>query len=219
METQQQSYSFEQMMALFNETRIQFKEIDARLDKYAVESAINRKEIEELSKEAKLMSKETDRMFKETSKEIKAVTKNIGDLGNSLGKYTEGLLGPSIRTILEKEFGMKNTFSNTKGKIGNKNYEIDYLGVSNGNINQAMIVEVKSNLKSKDIKQLKEILKIFRDAFPMFANKSEVFGAFATVSCNKKLAEEVYQNGFYLFGIKDEVAHNLTPNNFKAKAY
>lgn len=219
MEATQHSYSFEQMMELFKETRIYFKEIDERLDKYAVESAVNRKEIEELSKETKKMSLETEKIFQETAKEIKAVTKNIGDLGNSFGKYTEGLLGPSIRRILEKEFGMKNTFSNTKGEIGNKKYEIDYLGVSNGNVNQAMIVEVKSNLKAKDIEQLKEILKIFREAFPMFANKNEVFGAFATVNCNKKLAEEVYQNGFYLFGIKDEVAHNITPKSFKAKAF
>lgn len=198
MEATQHSYSFEQMMALFYETRTQIKEMGERMDKFAIES---------------------EKLSRETAKEIKAVTKNIGDIGNSLGKYTEGLLGPSIRTILEKEFGMKNTFSNTKGEIGIKHYEIDYLGVSNGNVNEAMIVEVKSNLKAKDIEQLKEILKIFREAFPMFANKNEIFGAFATVSCNKKLAEEVYQNGFYLFGIKDEVAHNITPKTFKPKAF
>jgi hypothetical protein len=195
--TQTQTPTFQEMMALFAETR-------AMIDKNALEAR-------ESHREAKERSAETEKMLKKLGKEI-------GNLGNSFGKYTEGLLGPSIRKILKNQLGMDTVSRNAESLKQKTRYEIDYLGTVNGDTNRAILVEVKSNLQEKHIEQLKLMIEKFPIAFPEHKGKT-VYGAIATVNYNEELKEKVLENGFYFMNIKDEVAHLDIPKDFVPQGF
>lgn len=196
--------TYEQMMDLFAETR-------TLIDK-------NAKEAEKRHLEAEKEWEKIREQSKITEKKIKDVGKEIGNLGNSFGKYTEGLLGPSIRKILKEKLGMDTVSRSAESLKQKVRYEIDYLGTVNGNSNQAILVEVKSNLQDKHIEQLKKMIDNFRVAFPEHKDK-KVFGAIATVNYDEELREKILENGFYFMNIKDEVAHLDIPKNFEPRGF
>lgn len=188
--TSNQTPTFEQMMALFQETREQF---------------------EKNTIEAEKRQAEIDKQFKELGKQI-------GGLGNSFGKYTEGLLGPSIRKILTKQLGMDSVSRNVERLKQKKKLEIDYLGIVNGQVNEAILVEVKSNLQDKHIEQLKDLVSRFKTAFPEYKNKT-VYGAIAAINYTDDQKEQILNYGFYFMNIIDEVASLDIPKGFKPKSF
>lgn len=190
LNTQNQTPTFQEMMALFTETW-------ATIDRNA--------------QKAKERSAETEKMLKKLGKEI-------GNLGNSFGKYTEGLLGPSIRKILKNQLGMDTVSRNAESLKQKTRYEIDYLGTVNGDTNRAILVEVKSNLQEKHIEQLKLMIEKFSIAFPEYKEKT-VYGAIATVNYSEELKEKVLENGFYFMNIKNEVAHLDIPKDFVPQGF
>lgn len=195
--TSNQTPTFEQMMALFQETREQF---------------------EKNVKEANLRQAEADKRKIEIDKQFKELGKQIGGLGNSFGKYTEGLLGPSIRKILTKQLGMDSVSRNVERLKQKKKLEIDYLGIVNGQVNEAILVEVKSNLQDKHIEQLKDLVSRFKTAFPEYKNKT-VYGAIAAINYTDDQKEQILNYGFYFMNIRDEVASLDIPKGFKPKSF
>lgn len=140
METTQEKkqISYDGVLFLLNEIGVKLAKTEALIDKNA--------EI------AEKRSAETDR-------KLRAVGKQIGDWGNAFGKYTEGLLGPSIRKILKEKLGMDTVSRNAESLKQKTRYEIDYLGTVNGETNKAVLVDVKSNLHEKHIDQLKSMIE------------------------------------------------------------
>lgn len=199
METTQEKklLNYDELMSLFNEIGYKLSKTEALIDKNA--------EI------AEKRSAETDRKLRE-------VGKQIGDWGNSFGKYTEGLLGPSIRKILREQLGMDTVSRYAESLKQKVRYEIDYLGTVNGETNKAVLVEVKSNLQEKHIDQLKSMIEMFETAFPEHKGKT-AFGAIATVNYTDELREKVLENGFYFINIKDEVANLDIPKDFVPQGY
>lgn len=199
METTQEKklLNYDELMSLFNEIGYKLSKTEALIDKNA--------EI------AEKRSAETDRKMRE-------VGKQLGDWGNSFGKYTEGLLGPSIRKILREQLGMDTVSRNAESLKQKVRYEIDYLGTVNGETNKAVLVEVKSNLQEKHIDQLKSMIEMFETAFPEHKGKT-AFGAIATVNYTDELREKVLENGFYFINIKDEVANLDIPKDFVPQGY
>ena len=122
---------------------------------------------------------------KETDLQIKELGKQIGGLGNKFGSFTEGLALPSMQTILREQFGMEIISPSVRVKKSGENLEIDVLAYTNGDINKAMIVEVKSHVEEKSIAQLVKILEKFRTFFPEHQNK-QVYGILAVDMSEQK---------------------------------
>jgi hypothetical protein len=167
--------------AMFKETDLKFKESDAEF-----------KEIRQLQKE--------------TNKQIKELGKQIGGIGEKFGSFTEGLAYPSLQKILLRNYGIDNTTARFERRFPNGDtLEFDAFGYTNGNINNAVVVEVKSHLQSKHIYQFKKELEDFRDNFPEFSQK-HLYGILATVRIvPKELQNEIYENGLHLAIIHDEI--------------
>jgi Protein of unknown function (DUF3782) len=162
--------------------------------------------------------KETDLQLKETDRQLKELGKQIGGLGAKFGSFTEGLALPSMTKILAQRFGMEVISPSVRVSKGGQHLEIDVLAYTNGNINTAYIVEVKSHAREDSITQLKSILQRFRLFFPEHDNK-QLYGILAAVDMSPELRQKTLQEGFYVARIDDQVFELDIPENFEPQSY
>ena len=173
-------------------------------------------------KEVSQAQKATDRQLKElgkqTDRQLKELGKQIGGLGLKFGSFTEGLALPSMEKILRQRFGMEVVSPSVRVSKDGKHVEIDVLAYTNGNLNTAYIVEVKSHAREESITQLKSILQRFRTFFPEHKDK-QLYGILAAVDMSPDLREKTLQEGFYVARIHDQVFELDTPENFQPQSY
>lgn len=182
----------------------------AEIRQTLAEVAILQKELQESQKEfqaarqAEQVAREAER--KQINKQIKELGKQIGGIGEKFGSFTEGLAYPSLRKHLYQKYGIDNTAANYLKRLPNGDFiEFDAFGFTNGVVNIAVVVEVKSHLQSKHIYEMVEELKNFRYHFLEFKDK-QLYGILATVRLvSKELRKEIFDNGLHLAIIHDDV--------------
>jgi hypothetical protein len=150
------------------------------------------KEVSQQQKETDRQLKETDRQQKEnaqqqkkTDKQLKELGQQIGGLGAKFGSFTEGLALPSMEKILRQRFGMEVISPSVRVSKDGKHLEIDVLAYTNGELNTAYIVEVKSHAREESITQLKSILQRFRSFFTEHKDK-KLYGILSSVDLSNE---------------------------------
>jgi hypothetical protein len=176
------------------------------------------KENAQQQKENAQQQKETERRQQETDRQLKELGRQIGGLGAKFGSFTEGLALPSMETILRQRFGMKVVSPSVRASEDGQHLEIDVLAYTNGELNTAYIVEVKSHAREESITQLKSILQRFRSFFPEHKDK-KLYGILASVDLSNELREKILQEGFYVARIHDQVFELDIPDNFQPRPY
>lgn len=184
------------------ETNTNFDEIRAIL-----------KEITEKQREITEKQREITDQQRENDNVVSRVAKLVGEIGNKFGSFTEGMAFPSMDKVLRKQFGMKTVTTNYTTEAGSDTLEIDVLGLANGDVNTAVIVEVKSHLKRRDIEQTLKTMERFRRLHPEHANK-KLYGIIACVSGSKEQREQAQRAGLFVASIHDEVFELKTPAYF-----
>jgi hypothetical protein len=144
------------------------------------------KETDLLLKEVSQQQKENAQQQKKTDKQLKELGQQIGGLGAKFGSFTEGLALPSMETILRQQFGMEVVSPSVRVSKEGLHIEIDVLAYTNGQLNTAYIVEVKSHAREESIAQLKDILQCFRIFFPEHKDK-KLYGILAAVDLSNEL--------------------------------
>ena len=187
-------------------------------DKQLKEVSQQQKETELLLKEVSQQQKENAQQQKKTDKQLKELGKQIGGLGAKFGSFTEGLALPSMETILRQRFGMEVISPSVRVSKEGQHLEIDVLAYTNGELNTAYIVEVKSHVRQEDITQLKSILQRFRRFFPEHKDK-KLYGILAAVDLSPELREKILQEGLYVARIHDQVFELDIPDNFQPQTY
>ena len=187
-------------------------------DKQLKETDLILKEVSQQQKENAQQLKETDRQQQKTDKQLKELGKQIGGLGAKFGSFTEGLALPSMETILRQRFGMEVISPSVRVSKDGQHLEIDVLAYTNGELNTAYIVEVKSHAKEESITQLKSILQRFRRFFSEHKDK-KLYGILAAVDLSPGLREKILQEGFYVARIHDQVFELDIPDNFQPRPY
>ena len=176
------------------------------------------KETDKQLKEVSQQQKENAQQLKETDKQLKELGKQIGGFGAKCGSFTEGLALPSMETILRQRFGMEVISPSVRVSKEGQHLEIDVLAYTNGELNTAYIVEVKSHAKEESITQLKSILQRFRRFFPEHKDK-KLYGILAAVDLSPGLREKILQEGLYVARIHDQVFELDIPDNFQPRLY
>ena len=176
-------------------------------------------ENKESIKEMRLSQKEAQ---KEVWAQIKEQGKQIGGIGEKFGYFTEGMALPSMEKILRNKFKMEVISPRVlvRDKNTGEDREIDVLAYANSNVNQVFVVEIKSKLIMKGIKQVKDPLKSFFKIFPEHKGK-KLFGIIATVDSNPRseVKAKVLEEGLYYAEISDETFKLKIPKGFQAKAW
>ena len=182
------------------------------------ELATAQAELTAAQKETDRQQKETERRQQETDRQLRELGKQIGGLGAKFGSFTEGLALPSMETILRQRFGMEVISPSVRVSKEGQHLEIDVLAYTNGELNTAYIVEVKSHVRQEDITQLKSILQRFRRFFPEHKDK-KLYGILAVVDLSPELREKILQEGLYVARIHDQVFELDIPDNFQPQTY
>ncbi|MEZ5672469.1 MAG: hypothetical protein R3E08_08825 [Thiotrichaceae bacterium] len=162
--------------------------------------------------------KETDKQQNEIDKLLKILAEQIGGLDNKFGSFTEGWAFPSMVKLLREHFKMESVATNYQIKRGGKIMELDVFAHSNGELNTAYIVEVKSHLREEHIEQLLQQLNSLREFLPAHANK-KLYGILAGVNIPEQVKQKVLQQGLYLAVIHDEHFKLQVPKSFQVKAF
>jgi hypothetical protein len=207
----------------------ELKELVASLAIAQKETDRQLKETDQQLKETALHLQETDRQLKatdqqlktsrlEVDRQLKELRVQIGGLGNKFGTFTEGMAFPAMERILRREFGLEHISQNNKVEHGDQTLELDVLGYSNGANNKAVVVEVKSHLRPRDIEQVLQILHDFPRFFPEHATK-QLYGMIATVAATKETRQQVLEQGLYLGMIHDEQFKLTKPRHFLPKCF
>ena len=211
------------------ELRLSQQETNQQLQELAYAHAYAQKgidqQLQELAcaqRETDLQLKETDRQLKETDKQLRKQLKNlaeqIGGLGNKFGSFTEGWAFPSMVKLLRNRFKMESIATNFQVKRDAKIIELDVFAYSNGNLNTACIVEVKSHVREDHIEQLLRQLTRLREFVPEHANK-QLYGILAGVQIPEQVKERILQHGLYVAAIHDEHFTLQVPDNFQPKVF
>ncbi len=93
--------------------------------------------------------------------------------------------------------------------------ELDALGYSNTDRNEAFIVEVKSLLQPAGIDQK---LKQFFDFFPEHRGK-QLYGVLAIVDSVEDACNRALNEGLYLARISDGIFSFQVPDDFQARSF
>ena len=182
------------------------------------ELTASQKETDLLLKEVSQQQRENERRQQETDRQLKELGRQIGGLGAKFGSFTEGLALPSMETILRQRLGMEVISPSVRVSKDGKHLEIDVLAYTNGELNTAYIVEVKSHGREESITQLIGILQRFRSFFPEHKDK-RLYGILAAVDLSPELREKILQEGFYVARIHDQVFELDIPDNFQPQTY
>ncbi|AQG80131.1 DUF2203 family protein [Spirosoma montaniterrae] len=162
--------------------------------------------------------RERQQAKRETDKEINRVAKIVGDIGNKFGSFTEGMAFPSMERVLRRKFGMTDVAMRYKTQRGGDTMEIDVLGLANGDVNTAVLVEVKSHLKERDIEQILQMLDRFVRFFPEHRHK-KIYGILAFVDGAEEVRQQATRAGLYTAPIHDEVFDLLRPKGFTPRDF
>ena len=172
------------------------------------------KELKELVASLVISQKQTDR-------QIKQVNKQLGEIGNKWGTFAEGMAIESIKKILLEKFNADTVSERTMRRMKNDTLELDAFGYSNGTINNAVVVEIKSHLREDAIEQIEDALEKFPRFFPIHADK-KLYGLIACVHAPDNLKGVLRKKGIYLAVMNDETFElqtfpNFTPRDFGAR--
>lgn len=180
-----------------------------------------KKAIFELIQSQNARSLELDKRFTETDRKIKELGKQIGGLGERFGSFTEGMAINSMEKILRREFKADHVTARSKvyDKTGKVAAEYDILAWCNSDVNNAVIVEVKSTLRPEHINEFEAVLSEFKNLNPELANKN-LFGVLAFVgSVDKNVQKRCQNKGIYTASIHDEIFKLHQDENFHPKNF
>ena len=176
---------FRQTDLKFQETAAQMKETDRKLDR---------------------MFQKTAEQIKQTNKDVGGLTSNIGNIiaamfkGNIVEKF-EALGYDDLNTCCEKK-KFKNKKLGIKGEID--------LFIENGDI--AILVEVKTSLATKDVRNHIERLEKFRRCIDAQGVDKRCFiGAVAGAVIDGDAADVALENGLYVIVQSGEAVEILPP--------
>ena len=216
----------------------QLKKETEKLNK---ESAEQSKKSEKEYEELRNLQKETGKEIKEVveglrqvriasekaviaSEKVRIASKNhgkrIGRIGNNLGRYTEAMAMPSIRGILERDFGAEFKGSNLVRNTNNGlDMEVDAWGVSRNGTGAVYVVEIKRKFHDEYIKQIWRTVKRFRVNQPEYRAWA-VYPMLAVVDISKEGRAMVWNAGIHLIEINDGVfRYAKPPQGFEADGY
>ena len=198
---------------------------DQELKELVASLAIAQRETDRLFKETdhqinelRLSQKETSQQIKELGKQTKELGKQIGGLGEKFGSFTEGMALPSMEKTLREKFGMEWVSPRARYRKGGDSIEIDVLAYTNGAVNAAYLIEVKSHAREGAISQLRVMLERFREFCPEHGGK-RLYGILAAVDFDDGVREQALRAGFHVARIRDDVFVLDTPERFQPRAY
>ncbi len=182
-------------------------------------------ELQELTRSQKRTDKQLGHRLGEVSDELqelarsqKRTDKQLGELGNRLGGFTEGMALPSVREFLFQRFGVDAVVTDARARRNGHALQIDAVGITNGEVNEAYLVEIKSRLREESLQQILRHLSRFGDFFPDHRGKT-LYGILVAVDVPEELEKRVARQGIYLAKIHGGLFELAVPDDFQPRGF
>ena len=151
--------------------------------------------------------------MKATSKEISKVE---GLLTTMWGKLVESLVEGDLKRLLnERGIPVNHTVQNAEGCVNGENYEFDIIA-RNGD--EIVIVEVKTTLRSDNIKKFVSKLKKVREWMPEYKNNI-IYGAVAWIHADKQVRAQAENSGLIVIRATGKSASIINQDGFVPKNF
>jgi len=126
---------------------------------------------------------------------IKRLDKTLEGLTSRWGRFVENMVAPAVlRLFQEKGFQVQEVYQRVRSARGSRNLEIDILVVDD---DVAIVVEVKSRLTQKEVRQVLNTLTHFKSSFPHYGNY-RIYGAVAAIEIDKDVDTYAYHKGLFV---------------------
>ena len=219
----EQQLTYEIVLALIREnsreTREEHREFQRSLKEQGAEFDRRMQEADRRMQEAGRKMQERDAEY---ARRAKATNRKIGELTGSLGRVIERMV--SGHNIIKQfqdlgyvisSYSRNKTFGHDLSK-GNQG-EID-LFLENGDV--AILVEVKTTLKAKNVGSLMDKLERFRRDADAKGDKRRFIGAVAGAVVEGDAKEVAHENGMYVIVQSGKAMEILkVPEGFKAREW
>lgn len=207
--------TYEQIFALFLETRAQIQTLTEKTDRQIAETG---KQIQVLTEKTDWQLAETSAEVAKTSAEIKAVNKRVGEISDTLGQFAEEQLRPKILALFrEHGIELEETIRGVRvERNGQFLLEIDLLLV---NTVYSVVVEVKNKLKHEDIDDHIERLKKLQKSPSRAVKGTTMYGAVAGMIVKDEVEKYAIKKGLYVIKTKGDNVEIANKRNFKPTAW
>ena len=165
-------------------------------------------------------SAETSEKIAELSFEVKKTNKGLREardlFTSQWGRLIESFVkGGLVDLLKEKNIDVISTESNMEGTYKGKNWELDIVAI---NGSELVIVEVKTNLKVKDIDHFSKKLEFFTKWRPIYKGK-KIYGAVAYIRTDEHSTKYAEKQGLFVIRATGNNAKIINQKNFKPKTY
>lgn len=157
-------------------------------------------------------------MQRKNDRELSRVSKQIGEIGNKFGSFTEGMAFPSMERLLRRRFKMTFIAPSVEVIKDGDEMELDVFAYANEDVNTAIIVEVKSHLRERDVEQVLKMLEKFPRFFPEHRGK-KLYGILAGVQVPADVQRYALKQGLMVARIADELFDLKVPEDFQPKDF
>ena len=181
------------------------KRMNDSIERFSVETRLMFQETDKKWQETDKKWQETDKKFQETEKQIAETDKKFrkleGLFTSQWGKMIEAMVQPAaLKLFQDRGIEVREAFQRIEIRRGDLQKEFDMVLI-NGDV--VIVIEVKSTLKTDDVKKHIESLKMFHKYMPAFSDK-RVFGAVAYLSCDEHSDKYAYRNGLFVITMTGE---------------
>jgi len=147
---------------------------------------------------------------------IKRLDKTIEGLTSRWGRFVENIVAPAVLHLFqEKGFQVQEVYQRVRSARGSRHLEIDILVVDD---DVAIVVEVKSRLTQKEVRQVLNTLNHFKSAFPHYANY-RLYGAVAAIEIDKDVDTYAYHQGLFVIKQSGDSVKISNDNDFKPQIW
>jgi Holliday junction resolvase len=170
-------------------------------------------ELRDLDKKLKISKEETDRMFRATDRKL---NKLIYSFEDQWGRLIESLIeGGLVKLMNSRGIEVHRTSTRVTGDYNGRQYEFDIIA-HNGN--EIVIVEVKSGLNVKKVKEFLEELsqvKIWLHEYRDY----KVYGAVAFLKSNEESTKFAERNGLFVIKATGDTSRIINQKDFIARVW
>lgn len=218
-----EKYTFEQVWAALMESREQLqKDSDLLrqtreiLDEKFRETDTKFKESDRKWEEAREQFKVTNVMSIDNNNQIKSTKKKINILNSNWSKLVDALVDGALIDMLN-EVGIKifRTSLREKGVFQGRQYEYDIIAKNGEDI---VIVEVKTTLRVKNVKEFISSLESAKDVLPEYSSK-KIYGAIAYIHVDEKAEKYAGSKGLFVIKAVGKSAKLVNQESFKPKIW
>ncbi|MDR2554811.1 MAG: hypothetical protein LBC64_05220 [Fibromonadaceae bacterium] len=227
------TYTYEQLMASFKESREESKRFRQELAKASAErrreSAESRRaraesrrewrEIKRLSRESDRQMQETKKVVEETSRKVREVSIQLGGISSSNGMYAEEYFFDSLEKKMEfagiKFDDISKDFKLLRKTPDGKRVE-DQFDIVMLNGNTVALIEIKYKARKDDpVEMVDQKVSNFRFLFPEYA-KHKIYLGLAGFSFEKSAVKKAKELGI---GLLKQVGETVECKTSWVKAY